>query len=248
MSMNFELLQKLGKHLGICEVEISSFPPTPLESQAPPLEMQKGQRDAVMNLVQQLFLMPGLDEARTVVLAGTEPGNGCSWICSRAAETLASQVGRPVCIVDANFRSPGIHEYFGVNNHHGLSDALQATDSLRNYVFALGRQKLSLLSCGGSTTRAVGLLGSDRMRARLAEMREYFSYVLIDAPALSLTNDSIVLGRAVDGVVLVLKANSSRREVVRKAVHNLEGAGVRIFGAVLNQRTYPIPQAIYNKL
>ena len=86
------------------------------------------------------------------------------------------------------------------------------------------------------------------MRLRLAELRQYFKYVLIDSPALSLGNEGIGLGRAAEGVVLVLKANSSRREAARKAVQDLQNAGVRILGAVLNQRTFPIPQAIYNKL
>jgi Mrp family chromosome partitioning ATPase len=86
------------------------------------------------------------------------------------------------------------------------------------------------------------------MRLRLAELRQYFEYVLIDAPALTLGSDGIVLARAAEGVVLVLKANASRREAARKAVQDLQNAGARILGAVLNQRTFPIPQAIYTKL
>jgi Mrp family chromosome partitioning ATPase len=86
------------------------------------------------------------------------------------------------------------------------------------------------------------------MRQRLAELRKYFEYVLIDAPALTPGNDGIMLGRAAEGVVLVLKANASRREAARKAVQDLQNAGARILGAVLNQRTFPIPQAIYSKL
>jgi receptor protein-tyrosine kinase len=86
------------------------------------------------------------------------------------------------------------------------------------------------------------------MRLRLAELRGYFKYILIDVPALSLGSDAIVLGRAAEGVVLVLKANGSRREAARKAVQDLHAAGVGLLGAVLNQRTFPIPQAIYEKL
>jgi len=58
----------------------------------------------------------------------------------------------------------------------------------------------------------------------------------------------MALGQAAEGVILVLKANSSRRDVARKAVQDLKNAGVRILGAVLNQRTFPIPQALYDKL
>jgi Mrp family chromosome partitioning ATPase len=92
------------------------------------------------------------------------------------------------------------------------------------------------------------LLSSERMRQRIAELRAEFEYVLIDTPAIGSSNDATVLGSATDGLVLVLKANSSRRESARGAIHDLRAAKVRVLGAVLNQRTFPIPQAIYDKL
>lgn len=264
MSKNFELLQRLSKNQEMFDTgtEVSPFRPlqvasqplqreregNPVELQPLNLEMEQKQRDEIMKFVQHVFLMPRAEAPRTVVLTGTEPGNGCSWICCRAAEILASQVRGPICVVDANLRSPGLHQSFGVENHHGLSDALKSMESIRNFVCPLGRQNLWLLSCGANAANSHSVLISDPMRLRLAELRQYFEYVLIDAPALSLGNDSIALGRAAEGMVLVLKANSSRRETARKTVRDLQNAGVRILGAVLNQRTFPIPQAIYTKL
>ena len=264
MSRNFELLQRISKDQEMFDTGTELSPlPVPhvvsqplrreseekqIEVQPLELEMEEKQRDEVMTFVQQVFLMPGAEAPRTVVLTGTESGNGCSWICCRAAEILASQVKGPICVVDANLRSPRLHQLFGVENHHGLSDALKATESICNFVCPLGRQNLWLLSCGANLLNSHSLLISDPMRIRLAELRKYFEYVLIDAPALSLGSDGIVLGRAAEGVVLVLKANASRREPARKAVQDLQNAGARILGAVLNQRTFPIPQAIYTKL
>jgi Mrp family chromosome partitioning ATPase len=72
--------------------------------------------------------------------------------------------------------------------------------------------------------------------------------VLIDAPSMGSGDDSVMLGRSAEGVILVLRANSSRRETARKAVRNLENANVRVLGAVLNHRTFPVPEAIYRKL
>jgi Mrp family chromosome partitioning ATPase len=86
------------------------------------------------------------------------------------------------------------------------------------------------------------------MRSRLKELRAMFDYVLVDASAMNSSNDAIVLGAVSDGAILVLKANSSRKETARNAVQGFQAAKVRILGAVLNQRTFPIPEAIYNKL
>ena len=219
-----------------------------IKLQPPKLEIEEKQRDELMKFMQHVFLIPEAGAPRTVVLTSAEPGNGCSWICCGAADSLASQIKAPVCLVDANLHSPGLHQIFGVDNHHGLSDALEATESIRGFVRPLSRQNLWLLSCGANARDRHSLLSSDRVRLRLAELRQYFKYVLIDSPALSLGNEGIVLGRAAEGVVLVLKANSSRRDAARKTVQDLQNAGVRILGAVLNQRTFPIPEAIYERL
>jgi Mrp family chromosome partitioning ATPase len=58
----------------------------------------------------------------------------------------------------------------------------------------------------------------------------------------------VVLGHLVDGVALVLKANSSRRDSARDIIQLLQSSNVRVLGAVLNQRTFPIPERIYNRL
>jgi Mrp family chromosome partitioning ATPase len=112
----------------------------------------------------------------------------------------------------------------------------------------MSRSNLWLLSSGSSTEAALPLLSTDRMRQRIAELRSRADYVLIDASAMNVSNDASSLAAASDGLVLVLKANSSRRETLRKEVQDLQAAHVRVLGAVLNQRTYPIPESIYNRL
>jgi polysaccharide biosynthesis transport protein len=112
----------------------------------------------------------------------------------------------------------------------------------------LSRKNLWLLSCGSAPENPQVQLISERMRLRLCELRAQFDYVLIDVAPSNSCNDGIVLGSSVDGVVLVLKANSSRREAARKAVQELQSAGIAVLGVVLNQRNFPIPAWLYNRL
>jgi Mrp family chromosome partitioning ATPase len=169
-----------------------------------------------------------------VVLASTESGNGCSWICARAGELLASQVAGRVCLVDANFGRPTLHEHFGVANYIGLSDALRQEGPIGGYVSQLSRRNLALVSAGSAMTGG-DLAASERMRQRLQELRADFDYILLDGTSLDVGDDSIALAGAVDGIVLVLKTHSTRRERTRTRVQDLKSAGVRILGAVLNQ-------------
>lgn len=260
MSRNFELMQNLGKeremfeasaaqiHAAVDEPAPVRFAPTPVEIQPLQLKMDEGQRDEIFKVVQRVFLMPGAGKGRLVVVSGMEAGNGCSWICARMAEVLASQVSGSVCVVDANLRSPGLHREFGVPNHYGLTDALQVADPVRRFVTSLSRPNLWLLSCGAEVEGMESMLGSDRMRVLLPELQREFDYILIDAPPMESGDDSVMLSRNAEGIVLVLRAHSTRRETARKAVRDLENASVRVLGAVLNRRTFPVPESIYRKL
>ena len=91
-------------------------------------------------------------------------------------------------------------------------------------------------------------MASGGLRQRLTELRSQFDYVLIDVAPTNTCNDGIVLGSSSDGIVLVLKANSTRRDIARKALQELRAANLPILGAILNQRTFPIPDNIYNRL
>ena len=254
MSRNFELLQRMGREQAlyttpsVAEAEpVADQPVVFSDPVASPLAMVGGEIEEFTKLVQRLFILPGNESPRTVVFAAPERGNGCSWVCARVAEVLASQGSRSVCLVDANLRRPGLHSQFALENHHGLSDALMKPDPVRTFAHNLGRPNLWLVSCGSSTENAQNLLSTDRMRLRLSELRAEFDYVLLDVAALSDANDAVPLGCGADGVVLVLKANTSRRESARKLVQELQTAKARVLGAVLNQRTFPIPESIYKK-
>jgi protein-tyrosine kinase len=250
LSRNFELLSQAGRMHEIVQAQVEQPHPAPppVEDTFPAtsfLEMSGAVRDEVSKLVQNLFLQP--QGPRRVVFSGTESGSGCSWMCAHAAEALASQGRGSVCVVDCNLRTPGLHQQFGTPNHHGLSDALTGSGPIREYAHRLSRN-LWMVSCGSAVETGLTMLGSDRMRSRLVELGNAFDYLLIDAAPLNACNDAIVLGGLSDGVVLMLKANSSRRETARKALHELQSANVHTLGAVLNQRTFPIPEALYKRL
>jgi Mrp family chromosome partitioning ATPase len=271
MSRNFALLQIVGKGqeyfqtasetpellaVPVHPLVPKTFPPDSahqplpeqLEREQQPLrfEMEGWQREELTKLVRGVFLAPGAESNHSVVLASSESGNGCSWICARAAELLSTEVAGRVCLVDANFGRATLHEHFGVPNHHGLSDALRQDGSMGGYVSQLSRRNLALLSAGTDFSadrpdRSAdrnpdrNVAASERMRRRLQELRADFDYVLIDGVSLDVGDESIALGKMTDGIVLVLKTHSTRKERTRSRVWDLKSAGVRILGAVLNQ-------------
>jgi protein-tyrosine kinase len=255
MSKNFELMQQAEIGLG---AQVNQEP------QPPPVAFNgatngnglgihlssedKLTREESFKLVQSIFLLRGETAPRVVVFAGVDAGNGCSWTCARVAETLAGQKLGKVCLVDGNLRSPSLPAMFGVSNHYGLTDALAKAGSIRDFVKVLRSDNLWLLSCGSLTAGSPNLLNSDGMKLRMAELREEFDYVLIDSPPLNTYADGVAIGQLADGLVLVLEAGSTRREAALKVTESLRAAQISILGAVLNKRTFPIPESVYNWL
>jgi protein-tyrosine kinase len=201
-----------------------------------------------IKLVQSVFRVPSLDGPRVVVFSGVEHGNGCSQVCARAAETLSLQIPGSACVVDANLRSPALHRFFGLENLVGFTDIVVQTGPVRNFTQRIGQTNLWVLTCGFHSIDPHALLTSDRLRSRISELRAGFDFVLIDAPPVNLYSDAALLGRLADGLVLVVEANSNRRETTQRSKEALESANVRLLGAVLNKREFPIPEFVYRKL
>lgn len=251
MSRNFELLQKLGKQeLFDAPTETGNGHSAPRSSETPTVSSPppiKPGLEEIHSFVQQVFLVAGA-VPRTVVFTSTEPGTGCSWVTAHTAEVLAGRIAGSVCVVDANLRDPGLNAQFGLEDSPGLCDALQNPDPIRNLLRPTLLPNLFVITAGRSTPESQGLAASERMRLRVHELRSEFDFVLIDAAAVSVANDAGSIGSACDGVVLVLKANASRKEAARQAVQGLQAGNAKVLGAVLNQRQFPIPEALYKRL
>jgi capsular exopolysaccharide synthesis family protein len=199
-------------------------------------------------LVQRLFLGQPQHPFRVVVFAGVDRGNGCSRICAEVARILAANVPGSVCLVDANLRTPTLSVFFGVSTRHGLVNSLLEEGTIRSFVKQVKSSNLWLLPAGPHGPDSPSLLNSDQLRTRVQELRNEFEYILIDTPALNPYSDAITLGRIADGAVIVLQADSTRRESALTSLQALRQSHIEVLGAVLNRRTFPIPGFVYRRL
>jgi Mrp family chromosome partitioning ATPase len=203
-------------------------------------------QDEISRLVQRVFRVP--NAPRALLFSGIDRGDGCTAVCAAAAQNLATTGPGSICLVDANLRYPSIHKLFDLDNSVGLSEALLQSAPMQDFAQRIAGSNLWIVPSGAAISSAQGLTGSEVMRVRLAELRESFDHVLIDSPALNPSSDAMALGRLVDAMVLVLQSNATRRETARTVIDQIRGANVNLLGAVLNKRTFPIPQNLYARL
>jgi Mrp family chromosome partitioning ATPase len=205
-------------------------------------------REEEIKLVQRVFPGTPLNSPRVALFACLEDEAGCASTCIRAAEILAARGEGPVCLVDANFQTPSLHEYFGVGNVKGLAEATLESGPILNFAQQIPEPDLWLIPSGKADARLRFSTMADGLRLRIEELRDTFKYVVIHSGPLRLETSSMLLSRWTDGVVLVLEAHSTTRDAARRVKEILDAAGVSLLGAVLNNRTFPIPEAIYRRL
>jgi Mrp family chromosome partitioning ATPase len=244
MSRNFDLLAQIEVETSSTDQVLWSPANHPLMVPVPSKDGSVDRNDETLRLVQRIFLSANGSAPRQVVLCGVEEENGSSSICARAGRTLAANTSRPVCLVDANVLSPNLSSMFGIDGHPPFSS--QPAPLREQCVKVGGNLWLAGPNILADDNRV--LLPVNELKERLAQLREVFEYMLIDAPGTSVCGDAQLLGQVADATILVIEANMTRRLTARKAKESLDAAGVRLLGTVLNNRIFPIPEGIYRKL
>jgi Mrp family chromosome partitioning ATPase len=198
-------------------------------------------------IIESVFLKNAAAK-KSVIFTSPDRRSGCSWVVAKLARSLAKRVPGTVCVVDANLRWPALHDMLWLDNTRGLLQAIEEASPIRSYVQRIHDSNLWVLPSGGSVADSHGLLASEAVEKRFAELKREFEFVLIDTIAMKVSPDAGLIGRWTDGAVLVLAANSTTRESSVNTKIILEAAHVPVAGAILNKRTYPIPDKIYQYL
>lgn len=128
---------------------------------------------------------------------------------------------------------------------HGLIDIL--LDQTPLDAALSGGENLVVLGRGAHGEYPAHLWGSDRMKQLVEALRGRFKYIIFHAGPVLQAHDAVKLARYADGVLLAIKADATRREVVGRAVQMLKDANAAVLGAVLTERTQTIPRAVYRR-
>ena len=169
---------------------------------------------------------------RTILFSSAMGGEGKSVTATNCALMFA-QLDERVLLIDADLRRPRCHEILGRDSHPGLTEVLAGLNQLDQAIQSTASKGLFFLSAGLTPPNPSELLGSQRMRGILTAAASSFDHVLIDSPPILPVSDSVVLSTLVDGVVMVVCAQTTKN-LVRDACARLVYVGSKMLGVVLN--------------
>jgi protein-tyrosine kinase len=172
-------------------------------------------------------------QLRTLLVTSPGPHEGKSVAIANLAVAMADG-DRSVILVDADLRRPGQHELFGLSNERGLSDMFRPQAASGELPLqSVPNSALKVLTSGPLPPIASQLLAARKMDEVIAQLLEHADVVLFDAPPIVAVTDASLLASKVDGVLLVVKAGSTRRDHVRAAKDRLDKANAWLVGSVL---------------
>lgn len=170
---------------------------------------------------------------RTLLLTSTAPDEGKSMVLANLAITMA-QAEQRVLLVDCDLHRPGLHTLFELPNEEGLTTVLLDQSNTTLPLRPTAVAGLHVLTSGPLPPRPADLLGSRRMEAVIARLHDEADMVLFDTPPVTAVTDAAVLATRLDGVLLVMRAGTTRRDRAREARRLLEKVKANIVGVVLN--------------
>lgn len=169
---------------------------------------------------------------KKILVTSSVAGEGKSTTISNLACTLADE-GNRVLLLDCDLRKPTLHKKFSVRNHMGLMDVLIEKSDYKNYIQPI-YDGLDLLTTGSIPSNPSEILGSNSMKQLVEEMSREYDYVLIDTAPIVAVTDPLVIASYIDGIILVIRAESTPVDLVKSSVDKLEKVNAKIIGSILN--------------
>jgi non-specific protein-tyrosine kinase len=168
---------------------------------------------------------------RTIGLTSAGTGEGKSTTLANLAIALA-EAGRRVIVIDADLRRPGLHSLFGLEQRDGLSSVLLG-EQTQLPLQDTGVAGLRLLTSGPPPANPLELLSSRRFEQVLDLAAEQADVVLVDTTPAAGLADAAVLAPRLGGMLLVVCAGRTKRDLARRAREQLERSGANLLGVVM---------------
>jgi len=198
-------------------------------------------------LADQIYLL--IQDKRLSTLQITSPTNieGSDKVTANLGLTLAQRTGKKVAIIDANLHNPTFQKIFQLENRKGLAEVLEGKVPAEQALVEV-RPNLHVMSAGQTDTNSVILFDTSPLEQILNELHKQYKIILVHCPNLRSFRDAVVVGSHTSATLMVVRESVTRRQVVKRALYSFSERDVNILGVILNDRTFPIPKFVYDRV
>ncbi|HTC57014.1 MAG TPA: CpsD/CapB family tyrosine-protein kinase [Candidatus Sulfotelmatobacter sp.] len=172
---------------------------------------------------------------KTLLVTSALPKEGKSFTAANLAQVIVRQHGRRVLLIDADLRGPRLHTVLGTQPAPGLSEYLQGKNDEFSIMQQGPMENFFFIPSGDGIEDPAELVGNGRLKMLVQRVGSLFDWIIIDSPPAVPVSDASLLATACDGVLIVVRSNSTPSDAARKA--RLEFPDQALVGVVLNGTT-----------
>jgi len=192
----------------------------------------EGFRALRSQLMMRLFTEQRPGQALAVISPGV--GDGKTYCAANLAVTLA-QLGGRTLLVDADMRSPRLHEVFNLKAQAGLSSILSGRADKQVIQQVAGMPSLFVLPVGTTPPNPLELVERPAFGLLMRELVARFDHLVVDTPGAVHGSDAAVIAARCGAALVVARKDAARTDALRELVASLAGAPVKMVGVVFNQ-------------
>jgi len=179
-----------------------------------------------------LYQMRNKEEMHSIVVTSAMPGEGKTFVTANLTQAFARQHERRALSIDADLRLSALHSSFGAPLTPGLTEYLRGEVDETAILQRGPSDNLFLIPAGATVPNPLELIGNGRLKQLLMKMEAYFDWIVLDSPPVLPVSDASLLAEMCDGVLVVVRAESTPFDMAQKAVKQLSDR--RLLGVVLN--------------
>ena len=180
-----------------------------------------------------LFSLPGSD-SKCLGVVSANRGEGKSTVAINLAVSFA-QVDKKVIVVDCDMRLPTVSAKIGINIAPGLSNYLAGNDNITgDLIQHVDEYGIDVLAAGDIPPDPTLLLGSNQMDKLIDILKEYYDFIVLDFPPITIVTDAVIMSGKVDGYLVVVRHDLSEFKKVAETFRQLEFSNAKILGVVYN--------------
>ncbi len=179
-----------------------------------------------------------LDRKRCLMITSSERGEGKSLFAYSFSLVLANHLQKRVLLVDGDLRRPVQHQAFGLPLAPGFAECLQGDEASPRRTHL---PNLDVLPAGLAGSEPSRLLGTGRVRAAFDILKKDYDIVVLDSPPVVPVSDPLQYVDHADGIIYLVMAGRTDKEVAVRGVSILRGVGANILGVVANNLSEVLP-------
>ncbi|MCF6151597.1 MAG: polysaccharide biosynthesis tyrosine autokinase [Candidatus Kuenenia stuttgartiensis] len=198
-------------------------------------------------LSEQLQLVMKEKNMKSVLITASTFLDGSSAITVNLCKHLSLDDRCKVLLIDANLRVPAIHKILKLSNERGLANVIEGTVPLSDAILN-PCDNLFVLTAGETALNPVTLLDSQTLQDIIKKECGEYKMIIVDYPNMNYLKDVSIISSYMDGIVIVINEGKTKRPVIKTQVSRVETLKTNVIGAILNNRTFAIPDVIYRRI